>query len=207
MQRFEVHPVNPQMRQVDRVAEAVARGELVIFPTDTTYALACGLRARKALAALYALKGVPKEHPMSLLCADLAQASTFAVLENAHHRVLRQRLPGPFTFILPATREAAKLLLHKQKTVGIRIADDLVAQALLSRVGEPLLATSVTLRYESEGPPLDDPDEIAEAFDKHVAVMLSRGRLSNIPSTVIDLTTAPPSILRQGAGAVSWLAP
>jgi tRNA threonylcarbamoyl adenosine modification protein (Sua5/YciO/YrdC/YwlC family) len=209
MLRLCVHPINPSVRDIRRAAQALRGGGLVVFPTDTTYALGCDLFAKRAIAQIYQLKGLPEAHPLGILCPNLAEVARYAVVENPAYRILRQHLPGRYTFILPATQVVPKLLTAKKRTLGVRIPENAVAMALLQELGHPIVSTTVprlaqTLESEDaaaqELPPSGDPERIAQVLPRSIDVFLDVGALYGAPSSVVDLTTEPPTILRRGSG-------
>ena len=200
---LKTHPVNPPVRHIARAIEALESGELIAYATDTVYGLGCDVHSKQAMERALTLKGYSKYHALSFLCADLSDISTYAHVDTRAYKVMKRCLPGPFTFILPATREVPKILLTKQKTVGIRVPDHPVCHALLKEFGRPILSTSVTNR---EGESITDPDEIAREWDHEIALVLDSGPLPGLTSTVVDLTDADnPIVLREGKGSLSLI--
>lgn len=200
---LKTHPLNPPARHISRAIEALEAGELIAYATDTVYGLGCDVHSKQAMQRALTLKGYSKYHALSFLCADLSDISTYALVDTKAYKIMKRCLPGPFTFILPATREVPKLLLTKQKTVGIRVPDHPVCHSLLEEFGRPILSTSVTNR---EGDPLTDPEDIAREWDHEIALILDSGPLPNLTSTVVDLTDAEnPVILREGKGDPSLI--
>lgn len=206
MHRYEVHPVNPQARHIQKAAAALRAGALVIYPTDTTYGLGCDMFARRAIERIYGLKAKPRNEPLSFLCADLSELARYAVVSNANYRILRKHLPGKYTFILPATKEVPKALQSKTGTVGLRIPQSPTCIALLKEMGHPLTSTTVTRAPEDKNTYLNDPEDIQRALGNSVEVFLDAGVLQGGPSTVIDLTDHEPRMVREGSGDISWLA-
>jgi tRNA threonylcarbamoyl adenosine modification protein (Sua5/YciO/YrdC/YwlC family) len=198
-QYFAVHPTHPQQRLVNRAADILRDGGLAVFPTDTTYALGCHLGDKQALDRMRALRRLDKDHLFTLMCRDLSEISLYARVTDANYRIVKHLTPGPFTFILPATREVPRRLVHaKRKTIGLRVPDDAVAQALLEALGEPMMTT--TLRLPDDELPLADPDLFRTRLEQRVDVIVDAGACGLEPTTVVDLTGDAPEVLRQGAG-------
>jgi tRNA threonylcarbamoyl adenosine modification protein (Sua5/YciO/YrdC/YwlC family) len=190
---------HPQPRAVERAVAVLAQGELLAYPTDTCYALGCDARSRRAVERLYALKGRDRRKPFALLVADLSDVARYAIVSNFAYRVLRQHTPGPFTFVLPATRLVPELLLNKQKQVGIRVPVAEVPRALARALGGPLVTTTAT---GEEGEPLEDPRTIKERYGHALALVLDAGLQAGHPSTVVSLLGDQVDILRQGGGVL-----
>lgn len=204
MQRLAVHPVNPQPRHIARAAQALRAGGLIVYPTDTTYGMGCDLYAKRAIERIYAIKAKPKNQPLSFLCADLSELARYGKVDNPTYRILRQRLSGQYTFILNATKEVPRALTSSTGTVGLRISDSAVCIALIKEMGHPLVSTTVTRAPEDPSSWLGDPDDIEQALTHSVEVFLDMGILTGGPSTVVDLTTDVPTLVRAGAGDTSW---
>ncbi len=200
-QLLEIHPENPQARRVRVVADCVHGGGVIVYPTDTAYALGCHLGDKRALERIMAIKRLPKNHQFTLACADLSELGTYARVDNSGYRLLKRVTPGPFTFVLRATREVPRRLLHvKRKTIGMRVPDNAIAQALLEQLGEPLMTTTVRL---GDNPPMTDPHEIFDAIRHQVDIVIDGGMADETVSTVVDLTDPEASVIREGAGALS----
>jgi len=197
-----IDPEHPQPRLVDRAVQALASGGLLAFPTDTYYGLGCDLFDKRAIERIYQLKQLPRFHELSFLCADLAEVSRYAVVENAAYRVLRRKTPGPFTFILPATRLVPDLVLRRQKTVGIRVPRSPIALEIVRRLSHPLISTSAAT---PDGEVLIDARDIKEKLGHGLDLILDGGYQPSEPSTVIDLTGPEPRVVRQGKGDASDL--
>ncbi len=197
-----IDPLHPQPRLVERAVQALSSGGLVAFPTDTYYALGCDLFDKRAIERIYALKRLPKSHELSFLCADLAEVSRYAVVDNAAYRVLRRKTPGPFTFILPATRLVPDLVLRRQKTVGIRLPDSPIARAIVSSLAHPVISTSAATE---DGEVLIDPRDIKERLGHGLELILDGGFKLSEASSIVDLTGPEPVIVRQGKGDLSDL--
>jgi len=193
----EIDPVHPQPRLVERAVAQLAAGGLVAFPTDTYYGVGCDLFDKRAIERIYQLKQLPRDHELSFICADLAEVSRYAIVENAAYRVLRRKTPGPFTFILPATRLVPDLLLRRQKTVGIRLPESPIALEIVRRLEHPVISTSAAT---PEGEVLIDARDIKERLGHGLDLILDGGYQPNEPSTVLDLTGPEPRVVRQGKG-------
>jgi tRNA threonylcarbamoyl adenosine modification protein (Sua5/YciO/YrdC/YwlC family) len=198
-QFFELHPDNPQPRLIRQAAQILHAGGIAAIPTDSSYALVCHLDDKSAAERLRRVRGVDEKHHLTLLCRDLSELANYARVDNRQYRLLKLGTPGPFTFILEATKEVPRRLSHpSRRTIGLRIPDHRVAQDLLGALGQPLLATTLILPGETE--PINDPALIRERLQKHVQAVLDAGACSMLPSTVVDLTGAQAVVLRIGRG-------
>jgi tRNA threonylcarbamoyl adenosine modification protein (Sua5/YciO/YrdC/YwlC family) len=196
---FDVHPDNPQARSIRQVADLVRAGALIAYPTDSCYALGCQLGNRDGLDRIREVRRLDSRHHFTLVCRDFAQLGQFVHVSNSVFRLVKAATPGSFTFILPATREVPRRLLHPRKhTVGVRIPAHTVAQALLADLGEPLLSSTLVLPDADE--PLTDGWEIKERLDHQIDAVLDGGECGKEPTTVVDLSQDEPEILRRGAG-------
>ena len=203
-QRFVLHPVTPQLRLIKQAAQMLRDGAVIAYPTDSSYALGCQLGDANALKLLRQLRGVDDKHHLTLVCADLTELGKYARVDNVAFRILKLGTPGPYTFILEGTREVPKRLLHpKRATLGLRMPDHPVVQALLQELGEPIL--SATLIPPGADRPLNDPDEILRQMPKSLAAILDAGQTPEAATTVIDLTGDVPEVLRVGNGALASL--
>jgi tRNA threonylcarbamoyl adenosine modification protein (Sua5/YciO/YrdC/YwlC family) len=197
MKRLPIHAENPQGRHLKAAADVLREGGLIIYPTDSVYGLGCDLFNKNAVEKIYKNKGNDKRKLLSFICPDLKGISEYAYVPNAAYKVMRHLLPGPYTFILNATRQVPKILIEKRKTVGIRVPDNTVCQALLAEFGKPIISTSA-----SPGDPafLSDPEEIVTTFDHLVDLFLDAGPGGMEPSTIVDFTQDEPVVVRQGKG-------
>jgi tRNA threonylcarbamoyl adenosine modification protein (Sua5/YciO/YrdC/YwlC family) len=199
-QYFRIHPTHPQPRLVKQAAAIVRAGGLIAYPTDSCYALGCHLGDARALARLRRARGMDEKHHLTLMCRDLSELATFAIVDNAQYRLLRAATPGSFTFILRGTREVPRRLMHpRRRTIGVRVPDHPVALALLEALGEPML--SATLQLPGDAAPLDDPADIRARLEHELDLVIDSGSCGIEPTTVVDLSGAEPAILRRGKGA------
>ncbi|WP_298018450.1 L-threonylcarbamoyladenylate synthase [uncultured Castellaniella sp.] len=198
-QIFVVHPENPQSRLLQQAADLLSQGGLVAVPTDSSYAVVARLDDKAAADGLRRLRGLDERHHLTLLCRDLAEISHFAKVENTHYRLLKLATPGPWTFILEATKEVPRRVSHpSRKTIGIRVPDHRVARALIEAVGSPLLST--TLIPQGEALPLNDAQDILSRYQHDLAAIVDGGACPFDPTTVIDLTREAPQVVRVGRG-------
>ena len=198
-QYFSIHPENPQQRLIVQVADIVRRGGVIVYPTDSVYALGCHIGDKQALDRIRNIRRVDKNHNFTLLCRDLSELASYARVNNTVFRVLKANTPGPFTFILPASSEVPKRLMHpKRKTVGIRVPDSAIAQALLNELGEPMM--TVTLIMPGDDYPLTDPYDIRQTLQGRVDAIVDGGYCGLEPTTVVDMTGDQPEMRRQGMG-------
>lgn len=198
---LSVNPTHPEPRKIRRAVEALAAGEVIGYPTDTVYGLGCDLFEKKAIDRLYQMKGMDRAQQLAFICPDLSDIARYAIVENHVYRVLKRFLPGPYCFILEATREVPKLVQTKRKTVGIRIPNHEVILAVVRELGRPVISTTAA-RPGRE--PMVDPDEIDAEF-KGLALVLDAGAGGTVPTTVVDLSRGHPEIVREGAGATDEL--
>jgi tRNA threonylcarbamoyl adenosine modification protein (Sua5/YciO/YrdC/YwlC family) len=203
-QYFEVHPENPQPRLLKQTAALLGKGQIVAVPTDSSYALVCHLDDKAASDSLRRIRGVDDKHHLTLLCRDLSELASYAKVDNRQYRLLKLATPGPYTFILEASKEVPRRVSHpSRKTIGLRVPDHKALQDLLSLHGSALLAT--TLIAPGETDPLNDAQEIRQRFEHQIAAVLDAGACALEPTTVIDLTGEQPEVLRQGRGAMAPL--
>ncbi len=198
-QYFSVHPDNPQPRLIRETVRILRAGGIMAYPTDSSYALGCMIGNKEGMERIRALRQVDDRHLFTLVCRDLSEIAHYARVDNRQYRLLKAATPGGFTFILEATREVPRRLLHpKRNTIGLRVPDHAVVSALLTELDEPIL--SMTLSLPEDDAPLNDPVEIRERLEKRVDVILDAGACGLMPSTVIDLTGAAPEVVRRGRG-------
>ena len=203
-QLFTVHPDNPQPRLVRRAAEIVRAGGVIVYPTDSCYALGCHPVDKSAVERIRKIRQVDQRHHFALVCRDLAEVGQYASMDNRQFRLLKAVTPGSYTFILRATREVPKRLQHpSRRTIGVRIPDHRLARALVAELGGPILSS--TLLLPGEDVPLNDAGEIRAALEHAVDLILDCGSCGIVPTTVVDLTGASPALLRAGKGSVSAL--
>ena len=203
-QYFEVHPDHPQPRLLRQAAQLLHNGGVCAVPTDSSYALVCHLDDKVAAEALRRIRQVDAKHHLTLLCRDLSELANYARVDNRQYRLLKLGTPGPYTFILEATKEVPRRLSHpSRRTIGLRVPDHQVTQALLAELGQPLLATTLIAPGETE--PLNDPAEIRDRFQKLLAAVLDAGACPMAPTTVLDLTGDEPQLVRQGRGELARL--
>lgn len=199
---FDVHPDNPQPRALRQVVDLLRADGLVAYPTDSCFALGCQLGNKEGIDRIREIRRLDTGHHFTLVCKDFAQLGQFVQVSNALFRSIKSATPGSYTFILPATREVPRRLLHpKKKTVGVRIPDHVVTQALLTELGEPLLSSTLLLPGETE--PMTQGWEIKERLDHVVDAVIDSGECGAVPTTVIDFSQTEPEILRRGAGDTS----
>lgn len=198
-QRSVIHPKNPQKRLIRQAIAILRRGGVMVYTTDASYALGCRLSAKEALDRIRQIRQLPENHQFSIACRDLSQAAHFGRLRVEAFRIIRQLIPGPYTFILRAMRELPRRLQHpKRKTIGIRVPDHPVAQALLEELGEPIFTTALTLPGGEEA--LADPEEIQTQLNKQVDLILDSGVIPYEPTTIIDFTDEMLKVVRWGKG-------
>jgi tRNA threonylcarbamoyl adenosine modification protein (Sua5/YciO/YrdC/YwlC family) len=198
-QRFAVHRANPQLRLLSQAADRLKRGELGVIPTDASYALVCHLGDKAAAERLRAIRGIDDKHLLTVLCRDLSDLANYAVVDNVQFRFLKRWTPGPYTFVLPATKEVPKRLAHPaRKTIGLRVPEHAVVSELLGQMGEPLLAS--TLRLPGESEPLNEPDEILDKLSKRIDFLIDDGQHEGAMTTIIEWDDSGPQVRRAGLG-------
>ncbi|MFC2992323.1 L-threonylcarbamoyladenylate synthase [Halomonas tibetensis] len=200
-QFFQIHPDNPQKRLIDQSIQIIRSGGVVAYPTDSGYALGCHLGDKKAVEKIKRLRSLDDKHNFTLVCSDLSEIGTYAKVDNAVFRLLKAHTPGAYTFILSATTEVPRLLLHpKRRSIGVRVPDHAITHALLDALGEPLM--SVTLIPVGEELPMTDAEEIRDRFGSQLDLVIDGGACHLEPTSVVDLRELPPTILREGRGDV-----
>lgn len=201
-QYFEVHPANPQRRLIRRAVEIVRAGGVIAYPTDSSYALGCHIGDKQAMERIRRIRRVGDRHNFTLVCRDLSEVSLYARVSNPDYRILKAHTPGPYTFILPATREVPRRLQHpKRRTIGLRVPDHPIVRALLAELGEPLMSSTLILPGETL--PLSDPEEIRERLEHEVDVVISGGNCGLEPTTVVELDGGIARVTRRGRGDIA----
>ena len=200
-QFFQIHTGNPQPRLISQAVAIVRSGGLIIYPTDSCYALGCHIGDKSAMERIRRVRDVDERHNFTLVCRDLSEIANYARVDNSAYRLLKSLTPGPYTFILKATREVPRRLQNpRRKTIGLRVPDNSIARALLESLGEPLISS--TLILPGDDIPMTDPDEIRDQLGSHVELVIDGGNCGLEPTTVLDLTEETPRVMRQGRGEV-----
>lgn len=198
-QFFRVHPENPQVRLIAQAAEIIRNGGVIAYPTDSTYALGCHLGDKTALERIRQIRNLDEKHNLTLICRDLSEVSIYARFDTPIFRLLKAHTPGPYTFILQATREVPRRLMHpKKKTIGLRIPDHKITQALLTGLNEPMLTTTLILPEEKM--PMTDPVEIRKRLEKQLDLVIDGGFCGTDSTTLVDLSGDEPKVLKKGKG-------
>jgi tRNA threonylcarbamoyl adenosine modification protein (Sua5/YciO/YrdC/YwlC family) len=198
-QFFQIHPENPQARLIKQAVEIIRKGGVVVYPTDSSYAVGCHIGDKSAVERIRSLRRLDDKHNFTLVCSDLSQLGLFAKVDTSAFRLLKAHTPGPYTFILSATREVPRMLMHpKRRTIGLRVPAHPIALALLEELGEPLMSASLILPGESL--PMTDPYEIRQCIEHQVDLIIDGGYGGQEASTVVSLTDGDPQVLRVGAG-------
>jgi tRNA threonylcarbamoyl adenosine modification protein (Sua5/YciO/YrdC/YwlC family) len=199
-QYFSIHPENPQRRLVRHAADIVRGGGVIVYPTDSCYALGCHVGDKAAVERMRKIRGVDARHHFALVCRDLAEIGTYARIDNTQFRLLKAITPGSYTFILPATREVPKRLMHpSRRTIGIRLPDHKIVRALLAELGEPLVSS--TLQLPGDELPMTEPEDMRRRLEHDVELILDGGPCGLVPTTVVNLTGEVPVITRVGKGS------
>ena len=202
MLHLHIHPENPQARLITQAVERIRAGDVVVYPTDAAYAIGCQIGNKSALERIAQIRGLGPKHQYAIMCCDLSDIATYAKVDNAMYRLLKNNTPAVTTFILPATSEVPKRLMHpKKKTIGLRIPGNPVAQALLQELGEPLLTSTLILPDQKD--PLDDPYDIENQLGKRIDVFIDSGFGTLSTTSIVDLSGENPEIIRRGVGDVS----
>lgn len=201
-QFFYIHPENPQPRLINQAVEILKNGGVIVYPTDSGYALGCSIGDKHAMDRIVAIRCLPENHNFTLVCSDLSELSHYATVTNQAYRLIKNNTPGRYTFILSATKELPRrLMTSKRKTIGLRVPDNQIALDLLTALGEPILSCSLMLPNE-EHITQSDPEEIRDKLERKVDLIIHGGYLGQEPTTVIDLTEDAPAILREGSGSI-----
>ena len=202
MLHLHIHPENPQTRLITQAVERIRAGDVVVYPTDAAYAIGCQIGNKSAMERIAQIRGLGPKHQYAIMCCDLSDIATYAKVDNAMYRLLKANTPAITTFILPATSEVPKRLMHpKKKTIGLRIPSNPVAQALLQELGEPLLTSTLILPDQKD--PLDDPYDIENQLGKRIDVFIDSGLGTLTTTSIVDLSGLNPEIIRRGVGDVS----
>ncbi|ENX17625.1 Sua5/YciO/YrdC/YwlC family protein [Acinetobacter sp. CIP 64.2] len=202
MLHLHIHPENPQARLITQAVERIRAGDVVVYPTDAAYAIGCQIGNKNAMERIAQIRGLGPKHQYAIMCCDLSDIATYAKVDNAMYRLLKNNTPAVTTFILPATSEVPKRLMHpKKKTIGLRIPSNPVAQALLQELGEPLLTSTLILPEQKD--PLDDPYDIENQLGKRIDVFIDSGFGTLSTTSIVDLSGENPEIVRRGVGDVS----
>ncbi len=203
-QFLSIHPTHPQPRLIAQAAALVKSGAVIVYPTDSCYALGCHIGDKAAAERLRAIRQVDETHHFTLVCRDLSEIANFAKVDNTRYRMLKAATPGAYTFILEASREVPRRLAHpKRRTIGLRVPEHVIAQALLTELGEPLLSTTLILPDLED--PLNDAEEIRERLGRQVDMIIDGGACGLEPTSVIDMTGDMPQVVRAGAGSLAAL--
>ncbi|WP_166425276.1 L-threonylcarbamoyladenylate synthase [Paraglaciecola sp. 20A4] len=201
-QFFYIHPDNPQARLIKQACELIHSGEVVVYPTDSGYSIGCHMDDKNALEQICRIRQIGKDHNFTLMCRDMSELSEYARVDNTAFRMIKNNTPGPYTFILKATKEVPKRLQNpKRRTIGIRVPNNPIALALLEELGEPMMSTTLILPNAIVAE--SDPDEIRDKLEKQVGLIIHGGFLGEQPTTVVDLSEGEPVIIRQGSGDAS----
>ena len=198
-QYFEIHPTHPQPRLIKQAVDIIHQGGVIAYPTDSSYALGCHIGDKDALTRLRRIRKMDDKHNLTLVCRDLSEIATYAKIENSDYRLLKSLTPGPYTFLLNATAEVPRRLMHpKRRTIGIRVVDHPIVRALLEELGQPIM--SCTLIMPGDELPLTEPDDIREKLEHHVDLIIDGGNCGMEPTTVIRMTGGTPELVRRGKG-------
>jgi len=201
-QFFQIHPVNPQPRLVRRAVEILLEGGVIVYPTDSSYALGCQLGEKSAMERIRRIRQIDDKHLFSLVCRDLSEITTYAKIDNQAFRLLKSLTPGPYTFIHEATKQVPRRMLHpRRKAIGIRVPDNEICRALLGELNQPILSTTLILPGDEH--PMNDPEAMREVLDKQVDLIVDGGYCGLDPTTVVDMTADPPQVVRVGKGDAS----
>jgi len=200
---ISINPDNPQPRSIKQIAEKLRNGAVICYPTDTVYGIGCDIFNQKAVKKIFQIKKRPFHKPFSFMCSSLKNVSDYAYVSNMAYRIMRKALPGPFTFIMPATKIVPKIMITKQKTVGIRVPLNNICLDLVAALGNPVVTTSAIL--DKEGPPLSEAYEFEELLGNLVDLVIDGGMVYPNPSTIVDFSGDEPEIIRQGQGDINQL--
>jgi len=205
-QFFQIHPENPQQRLIEKAVEIINRGGVIVYPTDSGYALGCHIGDKAAMERIRTIRQVDAKHNFTLVCRDLSEIALYAKVENSAYRLIKSHTPGPYTFILKATKEVPRRLQNpKRKTIGLRVPDNLIAQSLLETLGEPLMSS--TLILPGDDMPLTDPYDIRDTLEHALDLVIDGGYCGFEPTTVVELLEEAAVVVRQGLGETTGLVP
>lgn len=203
-QYFEIHPDNPQHRLIHQAIEIVNRGGVIVYPTDSCYALGCHIGDKAAMERIRRIRGLDEKHHLTLMCRDLSDISTYAKVDNIAYRLIKNITPGPYTFLLQATSEVPRrLLAPKRKTIGVRIPENQIALDLLEELGQPMMSTTLIMPEDEMA--MTDPYQMRVLLEHQVDLIIDGGFCGLEPSTIVDLTEGQPVVLRQGKGNLDWM--
>jgi len=198
--RVEIDPDNPQMMNIKHIVKILKNGGLIAYPTDTIYGIGCDLFNKSAIEKVYQIKKMPRYKPLSFICADLKDISVYAQVSNTAYKIMKRLIPGPYTFILSATRMVPKIMLTKRRTVGIRVPDNNICLSIVRELGNPIISTSASVSKEEI---LSDPVEIENTFGHSIDIVIDGGVLVSEPSSMIDFTESAPKVIREGKGDIT----
>jgi len=202
MQVLKINQQNPQLRLVEKIVSAIQKGEVVAYPTDTVYGIGCDLFNKNAIEKVYRIKGKQRNKPLSFICSDLRDISQYALVQDYAYKIMKRLLPGPYTFVLRATKLVPKIVLTKQKTVGIRVPDNNICLEIVKSLGHPIINTSITRDEEQL---FDNPESISDIYGHQLAYVVDGGGIASRHSTVVDLSGDTPEIIREGKGDVTLI--
>ncbi|MCW9014432.1 MAG: L-threonylcarbamoyladenylate synthase [Gammaproteobacteria bacterium] len=204
-QYFEIHPTHPQPRLIHQAMEIINDGGLVVYPTDSSYAIGCHIGDKSAMERIRRIRQVDDKHHFTLVCSDLSEIATYARVGNSEYRMLKSLTPGPYTFLLKATHEVPRRLMHpKRRMIGIRVVDNVIVRSMLEELGQPIMSS--TLIMPGKDMPETDPEEIRELLEHHVDLIIDGGYCGLEPTTVINMVESPPRLVREGKGTDHGLA-
>ena len=202
MQVLKINQQNPQLRLIEKIVSAIQKGEIVAYPTDTVYGIGCDLFNKNAIEKVYRIKGKQRNKPLSFICSDLRDISQYALVQDYAYKIMKRLLPGPYTFVLRATKLVPKIVLTKQKTVGIRVPDNNICLEIVKSLGHPIINTSIT---HDEDQLFDNPESISDIYGHQLAYVVDGGGIASRHSTVVDLSGDTPEIIREGKGDVTLI--
>ena len=203
-QFFEIHPDNPQKRLIQQAVSIIDKGGVVIYPTDSSYALGCHIGDKSAMERIARIRRLDKSHHFTLICSDLSEIGTYAKVSNSDYRLMKALTPGPYTFLLMATSEVPRRLMNpKRKTIGVRVPDNNIVHSLLEALGQPIMSSTLIPAGSQEA--MDDADQIRQRYEKEVDLVIDGGFCGTEPSTVISLIDSIPEVIRHGKGSVDFL--